>query len=417
MSEAKPYRISKQLVWDAYLRVKENDGAPGIDGQSMEDFEQNLKDNLYRIWNRMSSGTYFPPPVLQVSIPKRDGGERKLGIPTVTDRIAQTVVKMVLEPMVEPQFHSDSYGYRPNRSALDAVGRARERCWRYNWVLDLDIRSFFDSLDHDLVMHAVKRFTDCRWILLYVKRWLSAPVQQADGSLIARTKGTPQGGVISPLLANIFLHLAFDTWMQEEHRDVPFERYADDVVVHCTTAQQATRMRLAIEARLARCRLELHPQKTKVVYCKDANRLGRWEHESFDFLGYTFRPRRARNSRGQYFASFSPAVSRQAAKEMRQTIRRNWKLPRRTDKELTDLANMFNPVLRGWIQYYGRFHRSAIAKALQTVNQALTTWVTRKYKTLKRHRTRAARWLGRVARRQPNLFAHWELLRLRPRAG
>lgn len=417
MNEAKPYRISKQLVWDAYLRVKEKDGAPGVDGQTMEDFEHNLKDNLYRIWNRMSSGTYFPPPVLQVSIPKRDGGERKLGIPTVTDRIAQTVVKMVLEPTVEPQFHSDSYGYRPNRSALDAIGRARERCWRYNWVLDLDIRSFFDSLDHDLVMHAVKRFTDCRWILLYVKRWLSAPLQQRDGSLVARTKGTPQGGVISPLLANIFLHLAFDAWMQEEHRDVPFERYADDVVVHCTTAQQATLMRAAIEARLARCRLEVHPQKTKIVYCKDANRKGCWQHESFDFLGYTFRPRRARNHRGQYFGSFSPAVSRRAAKDMRQTIRRNWKLPRRTDKGLTDLANMFNPVLRGWIQYYGHFHRSAVAKALETINQALTTWVTRKYKTLKRHRTRAARWLGRVARRQPNLFAHWELLRLRPRAG
>lgn len=417
MSEAKPYRISKQLVWDAYLRVKENDGAPGVDGQTVEDFERNLKGNLYRIWNRMSSGTYFPPPVLQVSIPKRDGGERKLGIPTVADRIAQTVVKMVLEPMVEPRFHPDSYGYRPNRSALDAVGRARERCWKYDWVLDLDIRSFFDSLDRDLVMHAVKRFTDCRWILLYVKRWLSAPLQQADGSLVARTRGTPQGGVISPLLANIFLHLAFDVWMQEEHRDVPFERFADDVVVHCMTAKQAERMRVAIEARLERCRLEVHPQKTKVVYCKDANRPGRWQHESFDFLGYTFRPRRARNHRGQYFASFSPAVSRQAAKEMRQTIRRNWKLPRRTDKQLTDLANMFNPILRGWIQYYGRFHRSAIAKALETVNQALTTWVQRKYKTLKRHRTRAARWLGRVARRQPNLFAHWELLRLRPRAG
>jgi RNA-directed DNA polymerase len=412
--ETKSFVISKQLVWDAYLRVKENDGAPGVDGQTMEGFERNLKGNLYRIWNRMSSGTYFPPPVLQVSIPKRDGGERKLGVPTVSDRIAQTVVKMILEPMVEPRFHLDSYGYRPNRSALDAVGRARERCWRYDWVLDLDIRSFFDSLDHDLVMRAVKRFTDCRWILLYVQRWLSAPLHQEDGSLVARTRGTPQGGVISPLLANIFLHLAFDVWMQEEHPGAPFERYADDVVVHCTTAKHAAEMRAAIEARLARCKLEIHPQKTKIVYCKDSNRTGTWPQESFRFLGYTFRPRRARNRRGQYFASFSPAVSREAVKEMHETIRRNWKLPRRTDKALTDLANMFNPILRGWINYYGRFHRSAISKALQTVNRALTTWVQRKYKTLKRHRTRAARWLGRVARRQPNLFAHWELLRLRP---
>lgn len=414
MSETKSFEISKQLVWDAYLRVKKNDGAPGVDGQTMESFERDLKGNLYRIWNRMSSGTYFPPAVLQVGIPKRDGGERKLGIPTVGDRIAQTVVKMVLEPEVEPQFHPDSYGYRPNRSALGAVGQARERCWRLDWVLDLDIRSFFDSLDHNLVMRAVKRFTDCRWILLYVQRWLSAPVQQEDGSLVERTKGTPQGGVISPLLANIFLHLAFDAWMQEEHPGVPFERYADDVLVHCTTAEQAVLMRAAIEARLARCKLEVHPDKTKIVYCKDANRSGRWEHEMFDFLGYTFRPRRARSRRGQYFASFCPAISGRAAKDMRQTIRRNWKLPRRTDKGLTDLANMFNPILRGWIHYYGKFHRSAVARALQTINRALTIWATRKYKTLRGHRTLAARWLGRVARRQPNLFAHWGLLGLRP---
>lgn len=414
MSETKPFAISKQQVWDAYLRVKANDGAPGVDGQTMEAFERDLKRNLYRIWNRMSSGTYFPPPVLQVSIPKRDGGERKLGIPTITDRIAQTVVKLSLEPLVEPQFHRDSYGYRPHRSALDAVGRARERCWKFNWVLDLDIRSFFDSLDHELVMRAVKRFTDSRWILLYVKRWLVAPLQQEDGTLVARMKGTPQGGVVSPLLANIFLHLAFDAWMEKEHPGVPFERYADDVIVHCTTAEHAARMRVVIEERLSRCKLALHEGKTKVVYCKDANRSQRSEHEKFDFLGYTFRPRRARNHRGAYFASFGPAVSARAAKEMRHQIRRNWILPRRTDKSLSDLAHMFNPTLRGWIIYYGRFNRSAMSQALRTLNESLTRWVQRKYKILKGHRTRAARWLGGVARRDPNLFAHWKLLGLRP---
>jgi RNA-directed DNA polymerase len=414
VSEAKPFRILKQQVWDAYLRVKANDGAPGVDGQTMEDFERNLKRNLYRIWNRMSSGTYFPPPVLQVSIPKRDGGERKLGIPTISDRIAQTVVKLSLEPLVEPCFHPDSYGYRPRRSALDAVGRARERCWKFNWVLDLDIRSFFDSLAHDLVMRAVKRFTDCRWVLLYVERWLVAPLQHEDGTLVARVMGTPQGGVISPLLANIFLHLAFDTWMQEEHPGVPFERYADDVLVHCTTAEHAARMRMAIEARLGRCKLALHEGKTKVVYCKDANRPDRWEHEKFDFLGFTFRPRRARNRHGQYFVSFSPAVSARAAKQMRQTIRRDWRLTHRTDKELSDLAHMFNPILRGWIIYYGRFYRSAMVQALWTLNPTLTMWAQRKYKTLKGHRTRATRWLGGVARRDPTLFAHWQLLGLQP---
>lgn len=414
MTATKPFAISKRLVWEAYLRVKANDGAAGVDGQTMEDFEENLKNNLYRIWNRMSSGTYFPPPVKQVSIPKRDGGRRMLGVPTISDRIAQTVVKIHLEPKVEPQFHSDSYGYRPNRSALDAVRKARERCWKFSWVLDLDIRAFFDSLDHALVMRAVRKFTDCRWVLLYVERWLMAPVQHEDGQRVSRTQGTPQGGVISPLLANIFLHLAFDTWMQKEHPGVPFERYADDAVVHCASVEHAELMRASIDARLARCKLTLHPEKTKIVYCKDANRQGRGQHETFDFLGFTFRPRRARNRQGQYFASFSPAVSAHAAKSMRKTIRRNWKLPRRTDKKLSDLAHMFNPILRGWIAYYGTFYRSAMMKALQTLNVALITWAQRKYKTLRGHRTRAAKWLGRVAQRQPALFAHWKLLGLRP---
>jgi RNA-directed DNA polymerase len=410
----KSFRIPKQLVWEAYRRVKANGGAPGVDGQTIEAFERELKRNLYRIWNRMSSGTYFPPPVLEVSIPKRDGGERKLGIPTISDRIAQTVVKLILEPKVEPHFHPDSYGYRPGRSAIDAVGRARERCWRYNWVLDLDIRSFFDSLDHGLVMRAVERFTDCRWVLLYVKRWLCAPLQQEDGTLVARTKGTPQGGVISPLLANIFLHLAFDKWMQEEYPSVPFERYADDVLVHCITAEHAETMRAAIETRLTRCKLTLHAGKTKVVYCKDDSRPKRWEHEKFDFLGYTFRPRLAKNRRGGVFVSFSPAVSARAAKSMRQTIRRDWKLSHRASKELSDLAHMYNPVLRGWINYYGRFYRSELARALGTLNDALVTWAQRKYKPLKSRRTHATRWLSRVARREPTLFAHWQLLGIRP---
>ena len=414
MTETKSFQISKQLVWDAYRRVKANDGAPGVDGQTVEDFERDLKNNLYRIWNRMSSGTYFPPPVLQVGIPKRDGGERKLGIPTVTDRVAQTVVKLFLEPTVEPRFHPDSYGYRPNRGALAAVGRARERCWKYNWVLDLDIRSFFDSLDHDLVMRAVKRFTDCQWVLLYVKRWLSAPVLQEDGSLVARARGTPQGGVISPLLSNMFLHLAFDAWMQEEHPRVPFERYADDAIVHCTTVEQARAMRAAIAARLERCKLALHPEKTKVVYCKDANRPGRAELEKFDFLGFTFRPRRARRRDGRYFVSFSPAVSVGAVKEMRQIIRRDWRLSRRTDKGLTDLARMFNPVLRGWILYYGAYYRSAMFRALQTLDRALVKWARRKFKPLRGHRRRASRWLVGVRHRDPTLFVHWQLLRRQP---
>ena len=353
--QAKPFDISKQVVWEAYKRVKANKGAAGVDDESIEVFEKNLKNNLYKIWNRMSSGTYFPPPVRSVAIPKKDGGERRLGIPTVSDRIAQTVVKMYLEPMVEPHFHPDSYGYRPRKSALDAVGAARQRCWRYDWIIDLDIRGFFDNLDHALILRAVGKYTQCPWILLYVERWLKAPAQQEDGSLTPRTKGTPQGGVASPLMANIFLHLAFDDWMRKAHPDVPFERYADDIVAHCKTEKKAEQVLESIKRRLVQCGLEVHPAKTKIVYCKDDDRRGNYPNEKFNFLGYAFRPRRSKNRFGKYFVNFSPAASNEAAKKMRQEMR-SWNLPLRSDKAIDDLARMWNPVLRGWIQYYGRFY-------------------------------------------------------------
>lgn len=302
-SQAKPFCISKKVVWEAYKRVRANGGAAGVDSESIEEFEEKLKNNLYKIWNRLSSGTYFPPPVRSVGIPKKDGGERRLGIPTVSDRIAQTVVKMYLEPVVEPYFHPDSYGYRPGKSAADALAATRQRCWRYDWAIDLDIRGFFDNLDHALVMRAVGKYTQCPWVLLYVKRWLVAPAQLEDGTLVPRTKGTPQGGVASPLLANIFLHLAFDDWMRKMHPDVPFERYADDIVAHCRTEKQAQQVLDSIKRRLEHCRLEVHPEKTRIVYCKDDNRTGTYPEEKFNFLGYTFRPRRSRNRRGKFFGS------------------------------------------------------------------------------------------------------------------
>lgn len=413
MGVAKPFHIPKKLVWEAWLRVKANDGGPGVDGQTVEDFEVNLKDNLYLIWNRMSSGSYFPPPVKLEVIPKSDGRERRLGVPTVADRVAQNVVKLVLGPIVEPQFHPDSYGYRPGRSAHDAVGKARERCWLYDWVLDLDIRAFFDALDHQLVMRAVRRYTRCRWTLLYIERWLKAPMQCEDGSLEERKSGTPQGGVISPVIANIFMHLAFDTWMAERHPEVPFERYADDVVIHCRTETQVQKVQLEVRQRLARCRLAVHPEKTKIVYCRDSNRRGRYPRVSFDFLGYTFKPRRARNRRGELFTSFCPGVSDKAAKTMRRTMRRNWRIARRTDKGLTDLANMFNPTMRSWIAYYGRFYRSALVPVFRPLDNALVRWAERKYKKqLKGHSRRARRWLQAIACREPRLFAHWEILRI-----
>jgi len=406
---AKSFDISKKLVWDAYLQVKANGGAPGVDGQTVEDFDRNLRNNLYRLWNRLSSGTYFPPPVRRVSIPKRAGGTRDLGVPTVADRIAQTVVKMVLEQRVEPHLHADSFGYRRGRSAIDAVRRARERCWKFNWVLDLDIRAFFDSLDHDLVMRAVRKFTDVRWVLLYVERWLKAPVQSSNGTLQPRTQGTPQGGVVSPVLANVFLHFALDAWLAKNHPGVLFERYADDMIVHCRTEQEAKRLLHAVSQRLEQCRLELHPQKTKIVYCKDSNRRGGSEHAKFDFLGFTFRARTAVNQRGALFVSFSPAISDGAAVEIRRTMRNGWRLRTRTDKDLRDLANMFNPELRGWIQYYGSFYRSALCVVFRPVDRALTKWAMRKYKRFRGHQRRARKWLEAIARREPELFTHWPL--------
>jgi RNA-directed DNA polymerase len=335
-----------------------------------------------------------------------------LGVPTVSDRVAQNVVKLILEPIVEPQFHADSYGYRRGRSAHDAIEQARRRCWRYDWILDLDIRAFFDALDHHLVMRAIRRYTHSRWVLLYIERWLKASIQLEDDSLEERKSGTPQGGVISPLIANIFMHLAFDAWMAESYPGVPFERYADDVVVHCRTESQTREVQQAINQRLARCRLEVHPEKTKIVYCRDSTRKGRYPEVSFDFLGYTFKPRCARNRRGQLFTSFCPGVSDKAAKAMRQTMRRTWRIARRTDKDLTDLANMFNPIMRSWIAYYGRFYRSALVSVFRPLDYAFMRWAERKYKkSLKGHPRRAARWLQAVARREPGLLAHWEILR------
>ena len=416
LSQAKPFSISKKVVWEAYKRVKANKGAAGVDFESIEEFEKDLKNNLYRIWNRMSSGTYFPPPVRSVGIPKKDGGERRLGIPTVSDRVAQTVVKMYLEPEVEPYFHPDSYGYRPGKSAANALATARQRCWRYDWVIDLDIRGFFDNLDHALVMRAVGKYTQCRWILLYIERWLRAPVQMEDGTLAPRTKGTPQGGVASPLLANVFLHLAFDDWMRTEHPEVPFERYADDIVAHCRTEGQAKQVLESIKRRLGRCRLEVHPDKTKIVYCKDDDRRGGHPNEKFNFLGYTFCPRRSKNRWGKFFINFSPAVSNEAAKKMRQEMRR-WHINLRSDKAIDDLARMWNPVLRGWIQYYGRFYKSALYPVFRHFNGLLVRWAMRKYKRLRRHHRRALYWLGGIARREPVLFAHWQQLGLRLAAG
>ena len=409
MPEAKPYVIPKQLVWEAYKRVKANRGAAGVDGESLAIFEEDLKDNLYKVWNRMSSGSYFPPPVRLVEIPKDNGGKRPLGIPTVSDRVAQTVVKMVLEPLVEPQFHPDSYGYRPGKSALDAVGVARKRCWDADWVIDLDIKSFFDSIPHDLVERAVAQHTESPWVRLHIARWLRAPVQKTDGTLEQRSRGTPQGGVISPLLANLFLHYAFDLWMRRKFPQLQFERYADDAIVHCRSERQAGMVLEAIRDRFLQRGLELHAAKTRIVYCKDDDRPGSADSVKFDFLGYTFQPRRAKNRWGKHFVSFLPAMSARAAKTVRATIR-NWRLAStRNNQRLEDLAQLVNPVVRGWMNYYGRFYRSKCVQILRHLNEALAAWVRRKYTKFRRRERASMYWLGRIARRDRTLFAHWAM--------
>jgi len=408
MSEAKPFPITKRQVWEAYKRVNANQGGAGVDGQSLTEFAEDLENNLYKLWNRLASGSYMPPPVKRVEIPKV-GGVRPLGIPTVADRIAQTVLKQALELELEQHFHPDSYGYRPGKSAHQAIGQARQRCWRYDWVVDLDIKGFFDAIDHGLLMRAVRHHTTEPWVLLYTERWLQAPVQLPDGSVQRRESGTPQGGVASPLLANLFLHYAFDAWMQRHYPHIPFERYADDGLCHCRSLDEAEDLKTALQRRFAECQLELHPEKTKIVYCKDDDRYGEYPCTSFDFLGYTFRPRRSKNRRGKYFINFSPAISNRAAKAIRREIRR-WKLPLRSDKDLEDLARMFRARIQGWINYYGAFYKSALYPTLQHLDRKLARWATRKFKRLRRHRRRAEQWLRQIAQRQLGLFPHWRLI-------
>jgi group II intron reverse transcriptase/maturase len=405
----KPFKIDKRLVYDAYKAVKSNAGAAGVDGETIEQFEADLRRNLYKVWNRMSSGSYFPPPVRAVSIPKKTGGQRILGVPTVADRVAQMVVKQLIEPDLDPIFLADSYGYRPGKSALDAVGVTRKRCWKYDWVLEFDIKGLFDNIDHELMLRAIRKHVTCKWALLYIERWLTAPMEQDDGTRSERTRGTPQGGVISPILSNLFMHYAFDLWMTRTHPDLPWCRYADDGLVHCRSEQEAQALKAELQARLTECRLELHPTKTKIVYCRDGKRRGKYPNVKFDFLGYGFRPRLVQNSRDNtLFCGFTPAVSISAMKAMRTTIR-ELGLRHRTELSLADIARQINPLLRGWIAYYGRYAPSALDPMLRYVNLTLRAWAMRKFKRFATKKIRAGRFLERMAREHADLFVHWRL--------
>lgn len=408
-AKPKPFDIPMQLVKEAYRLVKINAGSSGIDRQSLEEFERNRERNLYKIWNRMSSGSYFPAPVLAVPIPKKSGGTRLLGVPTVSDRIAQMVVRLEFEKKVEPHFLPDSYGYRPNKSAHDALAITRKRCWSYDWVLEYDIKGLFDNIPHDLLLKAVRKHTDSKMEILYIERWLKAPMQHSDGKLEARDCGTPQGGVISPVLSNLYLHYAFDKWMQSAHAEKPWCRYADDGLIHCKTEQEAQQMLRELAERFADCGLELHPDKTRIVYCKDSNRRGDYPNISFDFLGYTFGPRRVEN-KGQkkLFTGFTPAVSRASMKAMRVRMRRS-NVRNRADMSLEEIARWYNPILQGWINYYGKFHISKLYSVLRHFNMVLVNWARNKYKSLKGSMKKAVELMQRIAKASPNLFVHWKI--------
>lgn len=405
---SKSYDIPKNVVVEAWKQVKANKGSAGIDDESIRDFEADLRDNLYKIWNRMSSGSYFPPSVKSVEIPKKAGGTRRLGVPTVGDRVAQSVVKICLEARLEEIFHPDSYGYRPHLSALDAIGQTRERCWKYDYVVEFDIKGLFDNINHELLMKAVEKHVEEGWIKLYIRRWLTSPFEDKDGNVVERNSGTPQGGVISPLLSNLFMHYAFDMWMKRKYPDHPFERYSDDAVIHCKTEKEALELLKNLKIRLNECKLELNLDKTRIVYCKDSNRRRKHPHTEFDFLGYTFRGRYIKDRAGKLRISFIPAVSRKSGKSFRNKIK-GLEIHRMTGREIEDIAKLLNPIIRGWLNYFTAYCKSEVGYSMKCVNNRLRIWAGRKYKVLNGHTTKTWRWLQSKAESNSTLFAHWKM--------
>ena len=406
MKESKQYNISKKVVLEAYKRVRQNKGSAGIDGIDFAKFEENLKDNLYKIWNRMSSGSYFPSPVLAVEIPKKNGGIRTLGIPTISDRIAQMTARMYLEPKVEPIFHKDSYGYRPNKSAIDAIGKVRQRCWRYDYVIELDIKGLFDNIDHELLMKAVELHTDEKWLKLYIRRWLKTPFGTKEGMLTERKSGTPQGGVISPVLANIYLHYAFDVWMERNYPIAPFARYADDAIIHCKSEKEAKEIKEALNQRMKQCKLELHPDKTRIVYCKDEDRTEDYPITQFDFLGYTYKAVYIKCKDGKLRNNFIASASQKACKNLRDKIK-ELKLHKMSGSSINIIAKSINPIVRGWINYFGKYNVSALKYTIKCIESRIVRWAMNKYKHFRGRRQRAEKWLSELRNREPKLFAHW----------
>jgi RNA-directed DNA polymerase len=407
-NETKSIPISRQMVWVAYQKVRSNKGSAGVDKVGMEEFDANRSKHLYKLWNRMASGSYFPPPVKEVEIPKKDGKVRKLGVPTISDRVGQMVVKMFIEPRLERIFSRNSYGYRPNKNAHQALAKVRVNCWKQDWVIDLDIKGFFDNIDHDKLMMAVEKHVPEKWVRLYIKRWLEAPVFTTSGELIQKQgKGTPQGGVISPLLANLFLHYAFDKWMEKTDRSVQFSRYADDVIVHCKSKVHAEELLQAIHERMASVGLELHLQKTKIVYCRDYRRREKHQIVKFDYLGYTFQPRTAFSKKlNKLFIGYDCAISISSRKRIADKLEA-LNVNTLSFKSIVGVAQYLNPLIRGWVHYYGKFKMYELTKVFRLLSARLVWWARKRYKRYKTSIRKAYKWLACVRKQYPTLFYHW----------
>jgi group II intron reverse transcriptase/maturase len=407
--KTKSLPITKEMVWEAYLQVRRKGKSAGVDDLSMSRYDLQRHRHLYKVWNRLASGSYFPPPVLQVEIPKKNGSIRQLGIPTISDRVAQTVIKNQIEERLEKIFHPQSYGYRPKRSAHQALDQVRANCWKYDWVIDLDIKNFFDDIDHSKLLKALCKHVEEKWVLSYIERWLKAPLQTRKGEIISRTNGTPQGGVISPLLANLFLHYTLDVWLGRLKPSIEFVRYADDIIIHCSTQSQAEQNLQEVKERVEYCGLTLHPDKTKIVYCKDFRRQQKYKKVKFDFLGYTFQPRTSKSKKtGRLFLGFDCAISIQSRSRLFEQIRK-MEIPRMRCDSIVGIAHHLNPKLRGWIRYFGRCRGYSLSKVFYILRIKLVRWARYRFKRYRNNLTKAYKWLDTVRKQYPSLFYHWHV--------
>lgn len=398
--------IEFSQVVKAYRKVKKGGKAVGIDNESWAEFDKQTERNLYVIWNRLASGSYHPVAVREVEIPKKDGKVRKLGIPTLKDRIAQQVLKDYMEKRIDHLFHDNSYGYRPLKSAHDAVEQVRQNCFKQDWVIDMDISKFFDGMDHELVLKAIEHVMDEKWVKLYVERWLRMPIQKKDGTLQQKEgKGTPQGGVISPLLANLYLHFSLDMWLSKHFPQVNFVRYADDIIIHCNNKEEAETVLEAVKQRLTEVKLQVNASKTRIAYCKDYKRKEKHETVKFEFLGFSYQPgARIGKFDGLIYTAFTAEISQSNQKRIREIIREN-KLWNNTTLDITEIAKSLNMKLRGWINYYSKYSKNKLRRALIKVDSRLIKWMKNKYKI---NTGKSIIKLKQIKQVNPNLFYHWQ---------